>query len=107
MPIITIEFDDAKVSDTEIRSLSEAVQKIVSEVTKIEDVFVYADSARIKIKIAPIEVFVQMSAPKIDDLDALTNEIKTKLSDWKKEQRFTHPINLTVIPMQWKVEVGI
>ena len=107
MPMIKIEYDDTKVSDKEIASLSESIQKIVSSVTQIEDVFVYANSARIKVKIAPIEVFVQMTASKIKDKDGLIGEIKSKLSDWKKVSNFQHPINLTLIPMDWNVEIGI
>lgn len=107
MPLIRIEFDDVKVSDEEITQLSEAVQQIVSSVTGIEDVFVYANSSKIKLKIAPIEVFVEMSAWKISDVDELMGKIKTELSDWKKENEFNPPINLTLIPMQWKVEVDI
>ena len=107
MPMIKIEYDDAKVSDKEVASLSEAIQEIVSSVTQIEDVFVYANSARIKVKIAPIEVFVQMSAHKITDVDKLTNQIKSHLSEWKSKNNFQYPINLTLIPMNWKIEIGI
>ncbi len=83
------------------------MQKVVSEATGIADVFVYANSAKIKVQIAPIEIFVEMSAPKIMDADALIGEIKKKLSEWKAANNFTHPINLTLIPMNWKVEIGI
>lgn len=107
MPVITIEYDDSKLEDSQVVELSEATQKIVSEVTDIKDVFVYANTARIKVQIAPIEIFVQMSDFKIKDLDELTGKIKTRLITWKEETQFKHPINLTVIPMHWKVEVGI
>jgi len=107
MPMIKIEFDDTKVSDEEIRQLSETVQKVVSQVTSIEDVFVYANSAKIKVQIAPIEIFVEMSANKIENLDDLTIKIKEGLSEWKKESGFSQPINLTVMPMNWKVEINI
>jgi len=107
MPLINIEFDDAEVSDDDIQSLSEAAQKIVSEATKIEDVFVYANSAKIKVKVAPVEIFVKMTAGKIDNVDELTSDIKLRLSKWKRDHGFSHPINLTLIPMQWKVEVDI
>lgn len=107
MPMINIEYDDSKVSDDEVKVLSKAIQKIVSEVTSIKDVFVYANSAKIKIEIAPVEIFVEMSDHKIENLDDLTNKIKERLSSWKKENNFSVPINLTVIPMHWKVEVGI
>jgi len=48
-----------------------------------------------------------MTAGKIDNVDELTNKIKGGLSKWKKEHKFDHPINLTLMPMQWKVEIDI
>ncbi len=107
MPVIRIDYDNEKVNDKDILGLSNAVQKIVSETTKIEDVFVYANSSQIKVKIAPIEIFIQMSAHKVKDADELVQDIKSRLSDWKKEAGFTYLINFTFIPMQWKIEIGI
>lgn len=107
MPMINIEFDDSKVQDSDIQKLSEAVQRIVSETTKIEDVFVYANSAKIKVKIAPIEIWVRITASKIVDVDELMSEIRNKLSNWKKSENFPHPINLSLVPMNWKVEINI
>lgn len=107
MPLINIQYDDSKIEKDKVLGLSKAIQKIVSEVTKIDDVFVYANSSQIKVKIAPIEIFIQMSANKIDDENKLIKDIKSKLSIWKKKNSFQHPINLTLIPMNWKVEVGI
>src|SRR5438105_619536 len=107
MPIIRIDFDGKRVSETEMNQLSQVGQKIVSDVTGIEDVFVYANSSQITYKIAPIEIFIEMSAHKIKDQDKLIGEVKEKLSNWKKEANFNHPINLTLIPMQWKMEIAI
>ncbi len=107
MPIIRIDYDDDKVEEKDILSLSEAIQKIVSESTKIEDVFVYANSSQIKIKVAPIEIFVEMSAHKIKDLNELMSDIKSRLSQWKQETSFQYMINLTITPMPWKIEIGI
>jgi hypothetical protein len=107
MPMINIEFDDAVVSDKEILLLSNAIQKIVSETTHIEDVFVYANSARIKVKIAPIEIFIRMSAHKIKDRTKLVEEIKQKLTDWKAKSKFKYKINMSFIPMDWNIEIGI
>ncbi|MEK6830732.1 MAG: hypothetical protein AABX77_01770 [Nanoarchaeota archaeon] len=107
MPIIRIDYDDEKLEKKEILDLSKAIQIIVSEATKIDDVFVYANSSQIKIKIAPIEIFIQMSNSKIKDADKLLKDIKYKLSDWKKKNSFNHLINLTLIPMDWKIEIGI
>lgn len=107
MPMINIKFDDTRVSDEEVTTLSYALQKIVSEVTAIEDVFVYADSPRIKIRVAPIEAFVNISDHKVPDLEKMSETLRNKLSEWKQDNGFKYPINLTVIPMKWKFEIGI
>lgn len=107
MPLINLEYDNNEVSDVDAQVLSQAIRGIVSEITAIEDVFVYANTAKIKVQIAPIEIFIRMTAGKIVDEDVLMKEIKTKLQEWKAQVNFTHPINLTLIPMNWKVEIGI
>lgn len=107
MPIIKIEFDNDKVTEDKILELSEAIQKIVVDLTQIEDVFVYANSALIKVMVAPIEIFVEMTAPKIKDASELITSMKDRLIEWKKENNYPHLINLTLIPMEWKIEIGI
>lgn len=107
MPLIRLEFDDSKVSDPDAEKLSRAVRDIVSDITGIADVFVYANSARIKIQVAPIEIFVEISEQKVSNLDTLFDQCKDRLSTWKKESSFPHPINFTVIPIRWKFEVDI
>jgi hypothetical protein len=107
MPVIKIEYDDTKVKENAVVAVSNAIQKIVSETTGIEDVFVYANSSRIKVKIAPIEIWVEMSANKIEDVEKLLSEFKEKLSTWKKKDGFQYPINLTLTPVPWKFEIGI
>lgn len=107
MPTIRIDYDDSKLSDQDVLDLSNATQKIVFDITGIEDTFVYANSPHIKVKIAPIEVYVQLSAIKIKDVDELFNKIKNRLSAWKKDVQFKYPINLTLMPMQWKFDVDI
>ncbi len=105
--MINIKYDDKKVSDEKVTELSNSIIKIVSESTGIADVFVYADSPKIKIGVAPIEIFIQAGVSVINDKEKLLSEIKDKLSDWKKENNFETPINLTVMPMDWKFEVNI
>lgn len=107
MPIIRMEYDDSKVSRDDAFKLASAVQKIVADVTEIEDVAVYANSATIKVKVSPIEIFIEMSAYLAPDLPALLNAVKAPLGAWKEETNFPHIINLTVIPMTWKFETGI
>ena len=107
MPIIRIDFDNEQITSEDIDRVSHAIRDIVSEVTEIEDVFVYANSSQIKIKVAPVEIFVEMSAHKIKDLNELTAQIVERLSKWKTENHFTISLNLSVIPMPWKIEIGI
>jgi hypothetical protein len=107
MPVIRLDYDKDKVGKSETLNLSKAIQKIVSDVTKIKDVFVYANNSQIKVKAAPIEIFIQMSSHKITDIDELVSEIRLKLSIWKKENNFPHIINFTFIPMDWKIELEI
>ena|ERR1041385_6465496 len=107
MPMITIKYDDAKVGDDQITALAKAIRIIVSEATKIKEVFVYADSPKVRVEVAPIEVFIEMSAGKIKNREELFQEIKHKLSDWKKANSFEYPITLTLTPMDWSFEVGI
>ena len=56
MPTIVVKYDDNAVTDKEITELGEATIKIAQKITGIQDSFVYADSAHIKINIAPIEL---------------------------------------------------
>jgi len=107
MPMITIKYDDAKVKDDQIILLSKAIQKIVIDMTNIKEVFVYADSPKIKIDVAPIEIFIEMSASKITDREFLFQAIKTDLSNWKKENNFSNPITITLTPMDWHFDVNI
>lgn len=107
MPIIRVDFDGKQVQASQVEVVSEAVRSIISEVTHIEDVFVYGNDSQIKIKVAPIEIFVEMSDYKINNLDELMGQVKGRVVEWKVQNNFTIPINLTIIPMRWKVEVGI
>lgn len=107
MPMINLEYDNKSVPDADAEALSKAVRDIVSETTGIADVFVYANTAKIKVQIAPIEIFVHMTDKKIENREELISTIKNKLSDWKTSENFSHPINLTLIPMDWNIEIGI
>ena len=79
MPIIRIDWDNDKITESKATELSIAAKKIVAEVTGIGDVFVYANSSQIKIDIAPIEIFIEMSANKIENAEELIRKIKDKL----------------------------
>jgi len=107
MPVVRVEYNDAVVNESDANIVCKAAQAVVSEVTGIADVFVYGNSSHIKVKVAPIEIWVEMSDFKISDEDGLIKELKNKFHAWKIESKFSHPINLTLIPMHWKVEIGI
>ena len=107
MPVIHIEYDDAAIHDDQVELLSHAVRDIVAEETQIDDVFVYANTARIKVKVAPIEIFVAMSDHKISDIDDLVSRLRRRIHDWKVKVNFPYMINLTFTPMPWKIELGI
>lgn len=107
MPIVRIDFDKEQVNAIDAEALSQAIQKIVADETKIEDVIVYANDAQIKVKAWPIEIFVQMSEQKIVNEDELFDALKSRIVAWKQESGFVHPINLTFIPMKWRIEVGL
>lgn len=107
MPTIRIDYDNEKVSEADMQRLSIAVRDIVSQVTQIEDVFVYANSSQIKVKVAPIELFVEISASKVPDLEDLFIRLRDPISKWRKENGFEPPINFTLKPMNWKFEIDI
>ncbi|MCH8519882.1 MAG: hypothetical protein LAT82_03960 [Nanoarchaeota archaeon] len=107
MPQINIEYDDSKLTQEEIITLSQEIQKIVSQATGIKDVFVYSNTAQIKVQIAPIEIFVRMSAHIMNGNNSLMEDIKLEITNWKKEAEFSHSINLTLIPMNWQIEIGL
>ena len=107
MPLINIEYDDKSLTEVEAESLSIAVRDIVSKVTEIKDVFVYTNTAKIKVQIAPVEIFIRLSSKINEERTELIKSIKDELSEWKKDENFSHPINLTLIPMDWQIEISI
>ncbi|MDP3964916.1 MAG: hypothetical protein Q8Q20_04675 [bacterium] len=107
MPIVRIDYDNKLVKQDEVEKLARAVKAVVADSTGIPEVYVYADCHDVTIDIAPIEIFVEMSREKILDLDELFTATRNKLSKWKQKNNFEHPISLTIIPMNWKFEVGI
>ncbi|HET9411761.1 MAG TPA: hypothetical protein VFO38_02850 [Candidatus Saccharimonadales bacterium] len=106
MPVIRVEYDNAVVSEANAQALCRAAQKAVADVPGIKEVFVYGNASHIKINVAPVEVWVEFSAH-IIDTNEFSSAIRKNLADWKQQSEFPHPINLTIIPMQWKLELGI
>lgn len=107
MPVVKIEFDKAKVSEGDIKVLARTSHEIVSSVTGIKDVPVYARSADFTAEIAPIEIFIELSAHKITNPAELKAQLRSAYEEWKKTSEFIIPINMTLIPMTWNIEIGI
>ena len=107
MPIIRIDYDNNQAQASDIETLSRAIQKIVSTRTEIKEVFVYVNTHELILDADPIEVFVEMSAHIMDKHTNLMADVKADLKKWKEENNFTTPINLTLIPMKWELEIGI
>ncbi len=107
MPLIQVLYDDSKLSEDDMVRFCRAVKEIVSEATGIKEVFVWGNSASIKIDVDPIEVIIEMSDHKVGDLESLTNDICKKLTEWKNSEDFKTPATVTLIPMNWKFVVGV
>ena len=107
MPVVHIEYDNKKIDEKSALDLSKAAHELVSSITEIEDVPVYTNASQITVEISPVEIFVRLSAHKIADPDKLVAELKDAFAKWRQESKFPHPINLTLIPMDWKIEIGI
>lgn len=107
MPVIRLEYDNAVVTEAEAQAICDAAQKVVEGATGIKEVFVYGNTSHIKVKVAPIEIWVEMSDHKIQDADILAKSFREGLSQWKQQTDFTHLINITLIPMAWKLELDI
>ena len=107
MPVVHIEYDNKKINEKSALELSKEAHEIISSITGIEDVPVYTNSSQITVEISPIEIFIQLSGHKIKDRDKLTADLKEGFIKWRKDNNFSHPINMTLIPMDWKIEIGI
>jgi 2C-methyl-D-erythritol 2,4-cyclodiphosphate synthase len=105
MPIVDIAYDNSALPEKDARILSESVHNIVSNATGIKDVPVYASSADVRVKAAPIEIFIRMSRQKIKDRKQLVNEIRNGITAWKKKAKFEHKVNFTLIPMDWDIDI--
>lgn len=106
MLIIHIDYNET-VDAESIRKLTSAMHTIVSAATATENVPVYARKAPFQSYTAPIEIFVEIDSHTAKDSNALVADIKTRIQKWKKERAFQYPINLSLIPTDWKTEVGI
>jgi len=107
MPVIRVEYDDKKVNESDMTAFCRALKEVVSVATGIKEVFVWGNTSQIKIDVEPIEVWIEMSEHKVDDLDSLTNSICEGVTKWKKASGFETPVTITLTPVHWKFVVGV
>lgn len=109
MPIIRIEYDPDKVTTEQITLLATDVVEYTKEVTGIPEVYAWANVSQIRINIDPVDIIIELSAHKVPNGDAgkLSKPIAAKIKQWKTDHNFTQPINLTVTPVNWQLEIGI
>jgi hypothetical protein len=72
-------------------------------------VYAWANASQIRIDIDPVDIFIELSASKVPNGDAsrLSKPIALKIKQWKLDHGFREPINLTVTPVHWQLEIGI
>jgi hypothetical protein len=96
MPLIRITVDNAKVSEEEMLSLSNAAEEIAFRITG-GDVSVYAKNSHIKINCPPTQISLGMPADKSNDDDKLLESIKTELSKWAAKNNFSQPVSVALV----------
>ena len=110
MSTIQILFDDSQVTNEEAEKLGVALRDIALNAENSHDVsfaFAFAESPKIKIGLAPFEVYIKVTRWKIDDEKKLLTEITEKLTKWKAENDFNHPVNILLMPMDWLIADSI
>lgn len=105
--IIRIEYDNKTIAEEDAERLSIAIQQIVADASDIKGIFVYANSAHIKVNVAPIEIFIEVNGGKVANGSELADKIAGKITMWKQDAHFTYPINLTVTPATWHLRLGL
>lgn len=105
--MVTIKYDNSRVTNPETKTLSEGVKTLIEELLGESDVFLYADSSDITIGADPIEVFIQVNSKNVLNLDKLLSNLVEKLSIWKQQNNFDLPINLNIIPVVWHSKIGV
>lgn len=68
MPAIKLEYDDRIMSQSQAETACKALQEAVAS-AGFENVFVYGNTSEIKINIAPIKAWIEVSAYKVTDRD--------------------------------------
>ena len=108
MPMIHIEYDPAKVTKEQAKQLAEDMVKFTQKATGLPDVYGWANASQIRTAVDPVEILVELSAHLVPEgPKALSQPLAANLKQWKVDHNFELPLNLTVVPMNWALEIGI
>jgi len=107
VPVVKVEYDDNVVSKSDADAVCEAIRQIVQDITHISTVYVYGNTAQIKVNPAPVKIWIEMSAHKIKNPEDLAQRVRDALTAWKASAGFDHLINLMLVPMEWQLERDI
>jgi len=111
MPVIKIDYDKSKVKETVVQKIAVELQKTAAEASKLPlaRVSVFARANQLTVNAAPIEIYVQVGSTSIPggDTKKYLGLMKKRMQAFKKAHNITTPINISIIPMNWKSEIGI
>lgn len=110
MPVVRIDYEKS-VSEEEVRKLAEAMYEIAAEVSgrPLEEQSVYARPNYISIGATPIEIYVDagpLAIPNGDKEVMLANTVAA-VRKFRTEQGLTTPTTVSIVEMNWKVQVGV
>jgi hypothetical protein len=105
MPVIKLEFDDSIVNTDTTKEFCEAIRRIVVDSTGLpeNEICLYGNNSQIKINVAPIQVWLEISDYKVSDVDKLANDIRDQIVEWKDKTKFAHQIKFMLVPKNQKI----
>lgn len=110
MPVVRIDYEKS-VSAEEIQALAAGLQPAIAEASALplEDICVYANQNGFSINAAPIEVYIHAGPGAIPDgnKEVMLARIVEEVKKLKQEKGLSTPINLSVVQMDWRFELGV
>ncbi len=105
MPTIQMLYDDSVVKEGEVKKLGVFLRELClnSKNLDVKFSFAYAENPSIKVSMFPIETYIKITRSKIVDEEEFLGEIESRLKEWKIKENFEHPINILLMPMDWKI----
>ena len=111
MPIIKIDYDKKKIRSEDVHKLAVELQKIAGDAMglPLSRFSVYATANDLAINAAPVEIYIQAGAQVVSKGSAgkYLKTIIKHVKDFKKANRITTPLNISLIRMDWKYELEV